>query len=295
MQVQNTSSSEEQKQSAPATQSIEQGETHAESDAATEVKEDKGLEATEGGESQDSPDGERKPKVHGAEKRVKKLLKRNTAIKQEMEYWRSQALKSQSTQSTQPETRVEAKAEGKPRADDFDTHEAYVEALADWKVDQKIAQRESKLAEEQAKKSYAERVQTHNERVEEFAKEHEDFHDRLEDVADVQLSIAVQEAILSSDNGPALMYELAKDPTELDRIIKLPPIAAARELGRMEARLAKAETPEKQAKEITKTKAPEPIKPVNAKVAAVKKSIYDPDIPFTEYMALRREQLRRKV
>jgi hypothetical protein len=46
------------------------------------------------------------------------------------------------------------------------------------------------------------------------------------------------QALLTSEHGPAIMYQLAKSPAELARISALPPLDAAREIGRLEAKLA---------------------------------------------------------
>jgi hypothetical protein len=106
------------------------------------------------------------------------------------------------------------------------------------------------------------------------------------------MSVAVQELLVQSENGPELMYELAKNREAFERINKLTPLAAARELGKFEAQFKKANSNEKPEKKITK--APPPIAPVGKRATAVKKDIYDKDLSFADYERIREEQLRAR-
>lgn len=73
-----------------------------------------------------------------------------------------------------------------------------------------------------------------------------DYEEVIEAAAHVGVSDAVREAMLTSEHGPEIMYQLAKNPAELARLSALPPIIAARELGRLEAKFASvAPTPAK--------------------------------------------------
>lgn len=72
--------------------------------------------------------------------------------------------------------------------------------------------------------------------AEEQAK-HEDFEDVVS-YANIPAASPLGQTLLTSEHGPAIMYALAKSPAELARISALPPLAAAREVGRLEAKLA---------------------------------------------------------
>lgn len=275
----------------------EPDETAEESDA-SEAKEGKAAKDSESDDSEESDQEEEqeskaeKPKRgNGFKKRIDKLRAQNSAKDQEIEYWRQKALSEQKPEKADDAIKSTA-PEGKPKADDFETHEDYIEAVADWKAEQKLAAYEAKQRENQVKTEHEKRVSTHAERVEAFKEKHEDFDDVLADVADVRVSLAVQELILESDNGPELMYALAKEPEELERICKLSPLQAAREMGKFESRLTKSGSP----KEIKTTKAPKPVNPVGGGGSGgAKKSIYDPGISQQEYEALRREQMKKRA
>lgn len=204
-----------------------------------------------------------------------------------------------SKKAPEPEAKKEAPAD-KPKPDDFDSHEDYVEALTDWKLDQRDKAR--KAEEEKAKLETEQKsiLQTHQERMDAFAATMPDFVETIQDMVaeGIRLSVAVDELIVSSEHGPALLYQLAKNPKELARINALGPLAAAREIGRMEAKLGGKEAaeeakPKPEAKKTTQ--APKPVTPIGGKSAPVEKSLYDPTLSQAEYERIRREQLKRKT
>jgi hypothetical protein len=138
-----------------------------------------------------------------------------------------------------------------PLPDQFDSIEAYADALATTKAEQLIAQRE------QQKEKY-EFLEAYQDREEEARAKYDDF----EQVAyNPKLSITnvMAETIQASDIGPEVAYFLGVNPKEAERISKLSPILQAKEIGRLEAKIA--------SEPITKktTSAPAPISPVTAK------------------------------
>lgn len=243
---------------------------------ASEASEDE----TEESDESDSKE-EKAPKKSGFKRRIDKLTAKVSAAEQEREYWRQEALKHQkpdAPKESQPESKAKDLS-GKPSSDDFETHEAYVEALTDWKLEVREREREEKTKQAQVKTEFEKQLSSHLERVESFKSSHDDFDEVLEDVNDVPMSIAVQDAILKSDNGPELMYELAKNKEEYARICALPALDAARALGKFEARLAKEN---QETKPVKTTKAPPPIKTVGSKASSA--STKSPDeMDFQDY------------
>jgi hypothetical protein len=135
--------------------------------------------------------------------------------------------------------------------DQFESTEAYADALAYQKAEQLIAQREAAKQQSQVLESY-------HEKEEEARSKYEDF----EQVAynpKLPITNVMAEAIQSSDIGPELAYHLGTNPKEADRISKLSPLAQAKEIGRIEAKLA-ADPPVKRT-----SSAPAPISPVSAR------------------------------
>jgi hypothetical protein len=77
-------------------------------------------------------------------------------------------------------------------------------------------------------------------RISEVRASHEDFDDALESVAHIPVPAELNRVLLTSPKGAEIMYQLAKNPAELARISALPPLDAAREVGRLEAKASGA-------------------------------------------------------
>ena len=148
--------------------------------------------------------------------------------------------------------------QGRPAPEQFPTTEEYVEAVAAWKAEQIITQREGdaqKQSKARAEQDARERArQTFEQRAETVREKHEDYDDV---VLNPQLPItdAMAMTMQESESGPELAYFLGKNPQEAARIAQLSPFLQAKELGRLEAKLA--QPPAKQP-----SSAPAPINPV---------------------------------
>jgi hypothetical protein len=138
-----------------------------------------------------------------------------------------------------------------PSAEQFESTEAYAEALADQKVEQRLAQRE-------AQKQQAELLEAYHDREEQAREKYDDF----EQVAynpKLPITAVMADTIRASDVGPDVAYYLGTNVKETERIARLPPILQAKEIGRIEAKLAD-NPPVKRS-----TSAPAPITPVTAR------------------------------
>lgn len=138
-----------------------------------------------------------------------------------------------------------------PPADEFPSVEAYAEALAAKKAQELLRQQE-------LQRQQTELLDAYHEREEEARTKYEDF----EQVAynpRLPITTAMAEAIQASDIGPDVAYFLGSNPKEADRISKLTPIQQAREIGKIEAKIA-SDPPTRKT-----TAAPPPIAPVSAR------------------------------
>jgi hypothetical protein len=255
---------------------------------AEEAEEAEGEESSEESEASEEPEAEEakeeaKPKKKNGYK--EKLIKARAALEAERaqtEKWRQEALKV-----SKPAEEKQVTAEGKPDPEKFESYADYLEALTDWKVEQREKDREAKARTERVQSEQQKVAETYKARVSEFEKTHDDFHEVIES-SQVVAGPTLVAAILDSDMGPAIAYELAKNEEEFERINSLSPLAAAREIGKLEAKLKSAQ--EKPAAKTT-TKAPAPISQVGKGSAKVAK---DPDnMPYQEFKKWREEQSRR--
>lgn len=140
-----------------------------------------------------------------------------------------------------------------PPVDQFESVEAYAEALADRKAEERLQQREVQRQQQEVLSAYQEREEQARDKYEDF-----------EQVAynpNLRITNAMAEAIQYSDVGPDLAYYLGSNPKEADRISRLSPLVQAKEIGRIEAKLASEPVTKKT------TSAPAPIAPVTARTS----------------------------
>lgn len=133
----------------------------------------------------------------------------------------------------------------------FASNEEYVEALADQRAEQKLAEREQR-------KQQTEILNAYHDKEEEVRAKYDDF----EQVAynpNLPITTVMAQTIQASDIGPEVAYHLGANPREAERISRLSPILQAKEIGKIEAQLA-ANPPVKKT-----SNAPSPISPVSAR------------------------------
>jgi hypothetical protein len=138
-------------------------------------------------------------------------------------------------------------------AEQFESPEAYAEALAYQKAEELIAKREAAKQQSQVLESYQEREESAREKYDDF--EQVAYNPKL------PITNVMAETIQSSDIGPELAYYLGSNPKDAERISRMTPLSQAKEIGKIEAKLA-AEPPVKRT-----TSAPAPISPVTARAS----------------------------
>jgi hypothetical protein len=148
------------------------------------------------------------------------------------------------------ETQI-VKAAPTASVDQFESPEAYAEALAYQKAEELIAKREAAKQQSAVLESYQEREESAREKYDDF--EQVAYNPKL------TITNVMAETIQSSDIGPDLAYYLGSNPKDAERISRMSPLAQAKEIGKIEAKLA-AEPPMKKT-----TSAPAPISPVTAR------------------------------
>lgn len=125
----------------------------------------------------------------------------------------------------------------KPKVADFETYEDFVEALSDWKADQKATARaaevekkiDAKLTADAARRqadATAGAQQTviaqHTARMDAARKAHTDFDTVLAAQSDILVHQAIGEVIPFSPVGAEVMYHLAKNPAVAEALVDLP-------------------------------------------------------------------------
>jgi hypothetical protein len=136
-------------------------------------------------------------------------------------------------------------------ADQFESTEAYADALALQKAEELIIKREAAKRQSQVLESYHD--------LEEEARSKYDDFEQVAYNPKLTITTSMAETIQSSDIGPELAYYLGSNPKDAERISRMSPLGQAREIGRIEAKLV-SEPPTKRT-----TSAPQPISPVTAR------------------------------
>jgi len=165
-------------------------------------------------------------------------------LAREQRKWEREQSQRQSEQQT-------LRAAPTASVDQFESPEAYAEALAFQKAEELIAKREAAKQQSAVLESYQEREETAREKYDDF--EQVAYNPKL------PITNVMAETIQSSDIGPELAYYLGSNPKEADRISRMTPLSQAKEIGRIEAKLA-ADPPVRRT-----TSAPAPISPVTAR------------------------------
>ena len=138
-----------------------------------------------------------------------------------------------------------------PPIEQFASPEEYADLLAERKAEELLARREQARAQ-------SEIIESYHDREEDARNKYDDF----EQVAynpKLPITDAMAQTIQSSDVGPDMAYYLGSNPKEAERISRLSPLQQAKELGKIEAKLADNPVVKKT------SSAPAPIAPITAR------------------------------
>jgi hypothetical protein len=146
------------------------------------------------------------------------------------------------------------KAIGKPpKESDFpNDYLAYADAMAEYRTnkaafkaaeavrDEHRKSEETNRAaqdQERADKLSRLRLTAYNERLDEVRDRIPDFDKVVRAAGNTEIRDDVRDLVLESPKGPLLAYHLAQNPDKVDDLNRMSPVQAAREIGRLEARI----------------------------------------------------------
>lgn len=185
----------------------------------------------------------------GVQKRIDDLTFRRNQAEREAAHWKSVA-----------ESRQAAAA---PKPSDYASDDEYDAAVLDHRIESGIDRGLAKTAQQQADK-FAQEAQsaaaeTYEQRVSEVKTRIPDWADVVGKAVDVGMSRALHEALMDSDKGPDLVYHLAKNPSEAERLNSMSVRQMDREIGRLELTIGTKAAPTPPAARTTN--APPPVRP----------------------------------
>ena len=166
-------------------------------------------------------------------------------LAREQRKWeREQAARAAETQARKAPAEI-------PPIEQFNSPDEYAEVLAERKAEELLARREQARMQ-------SEIIESYHDKEEDARNKYDDF----EQVAynpKLPITDAMAQTIQASEVGPDMAYYLGSNPKEAERISRLSPLQQAKELGKIEAKLADNPVVKKT------SSAPAPIAPVTAR------------------------------
>lgn len=195
-------------------------------------------------ETTDDTSEEKPKKKGGFQKRINQLTRTVRELERQLE--------SVQRSATQQSAKTE---ENEPKLEDYDDYGKYSKAVAQWEVKKAKIELASASQEEVNRVLRMRQEDDFRNRLEAYSEKNEDFEEAVQEVAPLIRGAAL-EALMDSRHAPEIIHHLAKNPEDAERLSTLSPLAAAREIGKIEARL--------ESKPIKKTtSAPPPAKTVS--------------------------------
>jgi len=255
-----------------------------EPDEAEEETEDE----QEEGEEKEGDEPAKPKRTGGFQRKIERLVRENEYLARRFHELAQQQRPPQQQQQPQQQP---AAQDGRPRQDQFDSYDEYLDKLTDWKLEARLAQEHTAQQQRHQAAQQQERLTGWQQRVGQFKNEAPDFEDVLESVDHINLTPVLQQAIMSDALGPKLAYELARKPEDFARIASLDPVGALTALGEFKARLEPAKTaaPSDGVKPVSR--APNPIRPVGNGAGATSTVPMD-QMPLGDYIRARERQIK---
>lgn len=182
----------------------------------------------------------------------------------------------------------EPESNRKPTPDDFKDAFEYAEALADWSAEQALARRDQEIKQKEVQAKRETVIQTWQQKLEATKAELPDYEVMVAS-SDVKVNDTVRDAILESDVGPRILYELASDDELAEKLSTMTTAGALKLIGKLEAQFEKTEAPAKADKKTVaaKSKAPEPIRPLRSTSGIADVGMDGNDMSYQQWKAAR--------
>jgi len=261
-----------------AEEEVKEPEKKVDEEEKEEVDEEKESEKAESKEDEKIEAKTAKVPVKGSrEKRIDILTKRWRTAERDLDYERT---KRRETEAKLEQLQLTSTAD-KPKPEDYEDTPAFLEALTDWRIEQKMNLRQAKAAaetEEVDKKRVEDNTDDEIDVVTDKGREKYSDYDEFVFNEDLILTSSMLETVLLSDIPEEVLYYLGQNLEVAAEIGEMSAIKAARKIGKLEVEIAagipdpntsseekEEEIPTKKLVKSTHkklTKAPAPITPV---------------------------------
>jgi len=142
-------------------------------------------------------------------------------------------------------TPAKVEDKGAPNPDDYTDYTDYTKAVARYEARQEIEALNREKQEQENQRIQTENERNHKERIQGLIdkgeSKYDDFHVKVPQ-SKASLAQSAMDAILECANAEDIVYFLATNDEEADRISSLSPAAQAKEIGKLEDRLSNTRT-----------------------------------------------------
>lgn len=219
------------------------------------------------------------------EKRFSELTRQRKEAEAKVKELEERLAAKESIREPQPEPENNQK----PSPDSYKDAFEYAEALAQWSAEQALARREQEVRQKEAEAKRATVIQTWQEKLEATKAELPDYEVMVAS-SSVKVNDTVRDAIVESDVGPRILYELASNDDLAEKLSAMNTAGALKLIGKLEAQFEKTDAPAKAEKKTVaaKSNAPEPIRPLRSTGGVAEVSLDGNDIPYQQWKAARK-------
>ena len=175
----------------------------------------------------------------------------------------------------------------KPSPDEYKDAFEYAEALAEWSADQALVKRDQEVKQKELEAKRETVIKTWQQKLEATKAELPDYEVM---VASSSMSVndTVRDAIIESDVGPRILYELASDDDLAEKLSTLTTAGALKLIGKLEAKFEKTDAPVAEKKTVAaKSNAPEPIRPLRSTGGVADVGMDGNDMTYQQWKAAR--------
>jgi hypothetical protein len=252
--------------------------------------------STETNSKEDSSKDQPKPKGDKLNARFSELTQKIRSLETQLAA-KSSAVSTETKSDVKPAevTIAPDPNDPEPDASRFSDYVEWQKAWNRWDRRQDTRQEKAAAAVAEQQNAAKAKAETWQTRVSEATAELADFAAVAQN-PDLPITSVMAEAITDTDIGPRILYHLGKNPAEAARIAKLSPVAAIREIGKIEAALtaadvaADSEDSELEAPPVKKpvvSKAPAPHKPLGGSASSTNPAKQIDSMTQAEYRAYR--------
>lgn len=178
----------------------------------------------------------------------------------------------------------EQESNQRPTPDNYKDAFEYAEALSSWSAEQALVKREQEVKQKEADAKRETVYKTWSQKLEATKAELPDYEDMVAS-STVKVNDIVRDAILESDVGPRILYEIASDDDLAEKLTTMSLPSALKLIGKLEVQFERTDSKAEKKTVVAKSKAPEPIRPLRSTGGLAEVATDGENISFQQWKA----------